>query len=71
MGVAQDRKSENRDGGSIKFLLRTRHSDKFRVDKQEVSPACRMFGEREETIAHVVAECIQSSYTFIFHAFVR
>ncbi len=36
--------------------LRT-NSIKCRVDKQDVSPACRMCGEREETVAHVVAEC--------------
>ena len=36
--------------------LRT-NSIKFRVDKQEVWPACRVCGEREETVAYVVAEC--------------
>ena len=30
---------------------------KSRIDKQDVSPMCRMCGKREETIAHVVAEC--------------
>ena len=28
-----------------------------RIDKQDVSPVCRMCGKREESIAHVVAEC--------------
>ena len=36
--------------------LRT-NSIKCRVDKQKVSPSCRMCGEREETVAHVTAEC--------------
>ena len=26
-------------------------------DKQDVSPACRMCGKRDETIAHIMAEC--------------
>ena len=30
---------------------------KSRKDKQDVSLICRMYGKREETIAHVVAEC--------------
>ena len=28
-----------------------------RIDKMEVSPMCRMCGDREETVAHIVAEC--------------
>ena len=36
--------------------LRT-NSIKSRIDKQNVSPMCRLCGEREETISHVVAEC--------------
>ena len=30
---------------------------RIRIDKQNVSPACRMCGKRDETIAHIVAEC--------------
>ena len=30
---------------------------KHRIDKQDVSPLCRLCGEREETMSHVVAEC--------------
>ena len=30
---------------------------KKRIDKQDVSPMCRLCGEREETISHIVAEC--------------
>ena len=30
---------------------------KSRIDKQDVSRVCRMCGKREESIAHVVAEC--------------
>ena len=30
---------------------------KCRIDKQDISPMCRMCGKREETIAHAVAEC--------------
>ena len=36
--------------------LRT-NSVKNRIDKQDVSPSCRMCGEREETVGHIVAEC--------------
>ena len=36
--------------------LRT-NAIKSRIDKQDVSPVCRMCGKREESIAHVVAEC--------------
>ena len=36
--------------------LRT-NSLKSRIDKQDVSPSCRMCGEREETVGHIVAEC--------------
>ena len=36
--------------------LRT-NSVKSRIDKQDVSPSCRMCGERDETVGHVVAEC--------------
>ena len=36
--------------------LRT-NSVKSRIDKQDVSPSCRMCGEREETVGHIVAEC--------------
>ena len=30
---------------------------KYRVDKQKVSPSCRMFGESGRSVAHVTAEC--------------
>ena len=36
--------------------LRT-NSIKNRIDKQQVSPACRLCGERDETVSHIVAEC--------------
>ena len=36
--------------------LRT-NAIKSRIDKMDVSPVCRMCGKREESIAHVVAEC--------------
>ena len=36
--------------------LRT-NAIKSRVDKADVSPMCRLCGEREETISHVVTEC--------------
>ena len=29
------------------------------IDKQDVSPLCRMCGKREETIAHITSECEQ------------
>ena len=35
---------------------RTR-SIRHRIDKESVSPLCRLCGEREETVAHVVSEC--------------
>ena len=33
------------------------NSIKNRIDKEDVSPMCRICGEREETIGHVTAEC--------------
>ena len=36
--------------------LRT-NAIKSRIDKQDISPMCRLCGEREETISHIVAEC--------------
>ena len=36
--------------------LRT-NAIKSRIDKQDISPICRLCGEREETISHIVAEC--------------
>ena len=36
--------------------LRTRWV-KFHIDRNEESPMCRVCGEREETISHVVSEC--------------
>ena len=28
-----------------------------RIDKEDISPICRLCGEREETLAHIVSEC--------------
>ena len=36
--------------------LRTNYIKK-RIDKQAGSPMCRLCGEQEETISHIVAEC--------------
>ena len=36
------------------------------IDKQDVSPMCRLCGEREETVSHIVTECkklAQKQYT--------
>ena len=33
------------------------NSSKNRIDKEDVSPMCRLCGEREETISHETAEC--------------
>ena len=30
---------------------------KSNIDKEDISSKCRMCGERDETIAHVVSEC--------------
>ena len=38
--------------------LRTK-SIKHHIDKTDNSPLCRMCGEREETVAHIVSECSQ------------
>ena len=27
------------------------------IDKQDVSPMCRLCGEREESVSHIVTEC--------------
>lgn len=37
--------------------LRT-NSIKHLIDKQDVSPKCRMCGDRDETVAHITAECM-------------
>ena len=34
------------------------NSVKHRINKQDVSPMCRLCGEIEENISHVVAECM-------------
>ena len=42
-----------------------RNAINSRIDKQDVSPVCRMCGKREESIAHIVAECeklVQNQY---------
>ena len=36
--------------------LRT-NAIKSRFDRQHISPMCRLCGEREETISHIVADC--------------
>ena len=36
--------------------LRTRNIRKV-IDKEKISGMCRMCGEREETVAHIVSEC--------------
>ena len=36
--------------------LRT-NSIKHRIDKQDIAATCRMCGQQEETIRHVLAEC--------------
>ena len=36
--------------------IRTR-SIQHRIDKVDISPLCRICGEREETVAHIVSEC--------------
>ena len=44
--------------------LRTRNLRKV-IDKEKISGMCRMCGEREETVAHIVSECkklVQNEY---------
>ena len=36
--------------------IRTR-SIKHHIDKENISPLCRICGEREETVAHLISEC--------------
>ena len=43
--------------------LRT-NSIKNSIDKQQVSPACRLCGERDETVSHIVAECKMLAQTY-------
>ena len=41
-----------------------------KIDKQDISPGCRMCGKRDETIAHLVAECeilAQNQYKKLRH----
>ena len=60
MGMAEERYAEEGDRGDVNGSpgsgVRT-NAIKSRIDKQDVSPVCRMCGKREESIAHVVAEC--------------
>ena len=49
--------------------LRTNHV-KHRIDKQDVSPMCRLCRQREGAISHVVAECsilAQKQYKYWRH----
>ena len=44
--------------------LRARNIRKI-IDKEKISGMCRMWGEREETVAHIASECkklVQSEY---------
>ena len=50
------RETEGLIMGAQEQALRT-NSIKARIDKQDVSSACRLCGERDETVAHIVAEC--------------
>ena len=36
--------------------IRTR-SIRHRIDNENISPLCRLCGERDETVAHLVSEC--------------
>ena len=36
--------------------LRT-NAMKNKIDKMNISPLCKLCGERDETVAHIVAEC--------------
>ena len=35
---------------------------KYKIDKIDQSPLCRMCGTRNETISHIVSECHQNKY---------
>jgi hypothetical protein len=39
------------------------NSHKARICKQDISPMCRMCGEREETINHIISECSKLAQT--------
>ena len=32
-------------------------NDNNDVDKEDISPSCRLCGERDETVSHIVSEC--------------
>ena len=36
--------------------IRTKYIKKV-IDKEDIDPKCRMCGERDETVAHILAEC--------------
>ena len=40
------------------------------IDKEDISPSCRLCGERDETVSHVVSECkelAQNDYKKAIH----
>ena len=62
MSLAKDRKPKESSRGDVdgcsRASLRTK-SIKYHIDKTEASPLCRLCGEHEETVAHIVSECKQ------------
>ena len=61
MAVPKKRKVKKRETEGLIMAaqdqaLRT-NSIKYRIDMQTISVACRMCGEREESISHILAEC--------------
>ena len=59
MEFVERRDLEERDRRSPNCCTRSGSSDKLhqKIDRQDVSPMCRLCREREETVSHITAEC--------------
>ena len=59
MGMVKEKWPEETEGlvmAAQEQALRTRHIRKV-IDKENISPVCRLSGERDEPVAHILTEC--------------
>ena len=55
--MAKNRIAGKRMLTAAKYQALRTNSIRSKVNKQSVSPLCRLCGERKETISHVIVEC--------------